>query len=673
MSQKNKKYFDILGLKTNATLDEIKQARKDLLSMLHPDKHQGNENKRKLAEFKSKEINNAYDKLTKLGNSDSNFQEETSNSDDTQQYQSQELTKEQQLVLASRYCKAINDIVEMDKNHPNLNSKTLVTYRIKDTRTSKNILQPIAILGTIISISDPLPVPVSINGVVESVPSTCITIKDSADDEIYFLPSDYSVLIKDNYTGYRGLLRFIGFVIPIEKKGYFFYLKEIERNLNTLDIIGLNPNRKDEINKKYIEAAKYPGGVRSFIKHALVKNLAISGLDKAVELNKAIDFMILQSFSYGMEPKDGKYSNKLHSLVIGPPAVGKKLLTKIALILNPVAYELPSTPNKLTMAGLVGNVVRGKGKTTSNPGYLPKASGGIICIQDFHEYISGGGKSSNLFSTLSKLMEDGEVIDSTMARTTHKAITAIHFDMNRLSQVMPNKTFHGHEDIGIKTNILSRFDFILEIPRNDEIQMQVADQIIDSWKDYGNYMSINESTPNWIRDLKIIVAHHTSNFSNPEFDSAVEDYIHLKKAQFRDTYSLKMTGCYHLSDFEIRLTNSLKKFVEAIACSRSFSTVRKEFVDEAFSFIKHKFDFLVSIETSPFKRDKASDRREMIVTQFNNREVKKSEIKKYIISQTGQDIADKTISRDVDKLISEGRANKVRQTKATFIFNESEE
>ncbi len=44
-----------------ASKSEIKQAWKDLLIIWHPDKHHENERRRKLAEEKTKEINEAYE------------------------------------------------------------------------------------------------------------------------------------------------------------------------------------------------------------------------------------------------------------------------------------------------------------------------------------------------------------------------------------------------------------------------------------------------------------------------------------------------------------------------------------------------------------------------------------------------------------------------------------
>ena len=65
-------------------------------------------------------------------------------------------------------------------------------------------------------------------------------------------------------------------------------------------------------------------------------------------------------------------------------------------------------------------------------------------------------------------------IDSTSARTRHEAVTSIHLDMNRYSQVYKGKEYDAYSDIDIPANIISRFDFIMDIPPDLNRQFQVA-------------------------------------------------------------------------------------------------------------------------------------------------------------------------------------------------------
>ncbi|MDT8324159.1 MAG: DnaJ domain-containing protein, partial [Bacteroidota bacterium] len=61
MQQKN--YYEILGVKENASSEEIKKAYRRLAKEYHPDRHQGDAQ----AEAKFKEIGEAYDVLKDAG------------------------------------------------------------------------------------------------------------------------------------------------------------------------------------------------------------------------------------------------------------------------------------------------------------------------------------------------------------------------------------------------------------------------------------------------------------------------------------------------------------------------------------------------------------------------------------------------------------------------------
>lgn len=56
--------YDILELKTNASLAEVKRAYKDIVNVWHPDRFSNNPRLKEKAEEKLKEINKAYETLT---------------------------------------------------------------------------------------------------------------------------------------------------------------------------------------------------------------------------------------------------------------------------------------------------------------------------------------------------------------------------------------------------------------------------------------------------------------------------------------------------------------------------------------------------------------------------------------------------------------------------------
>ena len=58
------RYYQVLGLKPGAALDEIKQAYRDMVKVWHPDRFTNEPRLGRIAEHKLKEINEAYEGLT---------------------------------------------------------------------------------------------------------------------------------------------------------------------------------------------------------------------------------------------------------------------------------------------------------------------------------------------------------------------------------------------------------------------------------------------------------------------------------------------------------------------------------------------------------------------------------------------------------------------------------
>lgn len=534
---------------------------------------------------------------------------------------------------------------------------TVSAQSVFDVKNEDHVGKPVKIIATITSLSDPMPYELPDNTRVtiysvklqdrEGISIACLNI----------LYDDFKVVI-NAYQNKGCFLIFCGTVLSIvdpDGGRYVFYLQEIQERISADDLIGIRPDPEERVAKIYMKHVVKKNGIVLYIKQELVKNLGIKGLKSAKELDKCIDFMILQSFSDGMDEKN---SMKLHSLVIGAPNVGKKLLTLIARILNPVFEEVTCVDGKITPAGMVGDVKWGNGRRISNPGYLPRASGGVLCIQDFHVIKNARQK---VLSSFDQVMEDGIAIDSTAARWEHEALTSIHLDMNRYSQVNPAGNYNVYNDIDIPTNIISRFDFIMDIPADLKRQSQVAydiskgDKIISS-------LNRRVTENKWERELKRMVAYIRTYFYKVKISDDINTYI-------RDKIELvvnKNEFSSALPDTITRLAISVQRYVKAIASSRQSLKASKEDVDRAFDFIGEKLKFLSTFDhvtvpkTLIQKKPTIQERQAMLREQYKGKEVTVDEIKDYLKKEIDFEYTDRTITRDLEKI---GKKVKVKTYK----------
>lgn len=77
--------YEVLGLKPGASQEEIKKAYRNLIKQYHPDQY-GNNPLKDLAEEKVREINSAYDMLTKNANTSSNNSYSNTNNNSNEKF-----------------------------------------------------------------------------------------------------------------------------------------------------------------------------------------------------------------------------------------------------------------------------------------------------------------------------------------------------------------------------------------------------------------------------------------------------------------------------------------------------------------------------------------------------------------------------------------------------------
>ena len=614
-----KNYYDILGIDPGATQGQIKKAYRRLSTKFHPDKNPKDTDRYFENMFKS--ILEAFEILSDLDKR-AKYDKEMphANTDNSVSYDSSGLSIGAKIVLNSlRDVVATEQLLSFLYDLKNINWDKVFTQSIFSLKNENLVGKPISFVGTISSISQPFPL--IVDKKKHTVCSIILQDHSRSGIDCFSIPYEsFESEISEHFSNHRFVV-FRGTIISIgdPTNSYYFYLHDIEPRVTPDDLINLRLDPKGRVANKFKKMSK-KGNLLGEIKKTIVNEMGIMGLDKATELNVCLDFMILQSFSHG---KTKKASMKLHSLVVGAPGVGKKLLTLTAKILNPISEEISSTDGKITISGLVGSSVKAKGGgTKSIPGYLPRASSGVLCIQDFHE-VRKNRKA--IFSLLSKMMEDGEVIDSTSAGWTHEAVTSIHLDTNKYSQVGLSKESNSIKDIDIPTNILSRFDFIIDIPRDIERQYEIAHLINKGEKTLSSY-GVEETEAEWKRDLQRIVAYVRTYFIDISVPSHVTNYISTKIKLARKEYEPKFKDPGLMADIITRLIVSIQKHVKAIASAHLRLTAKKSDVDYAFELIKHKLDYLSSLESGDaviqagkVKRFTKNDRIKLIQENFEGK------------------------------------------------------
>ena len=326
--------------------------------------------------------------------------------------------------------------------------------------------------------------------------------------------------------------------------------------------------------------------VMEYLKGELMEKFDFA-LEAAPDLELGIEATILQAFS------DGHYENtpaKIHTLAVGPPGVGKKLMAQAAWYINPVWKE--ADPTKISAAGLVGTARMSEDRRwVSDPGLIPEAHRGVFVLQDFRAVTTSSQKNAAL-RTFAVVMEEGECKDSTAAKKTHPAETSIHIDTNRLTDIWPGREPKDFvENIGIPMHVLTRFDIILDIPADTEREIRTAlDRLRGSAKVTAKSRR-KTAEPSAIR-IRKLVAVLRDKHEEVNIPKHIHEYMRKRFEELRDANKERLKDLPHLSDFMQRMMNSLHKFATAHARMRDRSVCDEEDVKVALTFIGKKLEAL---------------------------------------------------------------------------------
>ena len=460
---------------------------------------------------------------------------------------------------------------------------------------------------------------------------------------------------------------FLGAIVPLyPKKGpgqARFYLHDIVPEVSPIDLVPWTPAYEDETGfgviidgKRYSVPKDHPtsilrthgqtNGVIEFIKDVLALGLGIQALDKAPELSRALEFVILQAFSQGK----GDTLEKLHGLVIGPPNVGKAYLTRAALILNTVGQEISSSGRKVTVAGLMGTVKPKSKKNVSEPGILPSNHDGVVCIQEFHDVRAETRKA--VCGLFVRMMEEGRVIESTSADTIHPAETALLLDMNRYSQINPTGHFNSFTDIDIPVNMLARFDYIVEIPRDAARAKETAGAMIENFGVMGAKKS--RGVVPWEMRLKYLAAFLRTEYKVIENPDDVKEHIRSKVNAMLAEVPGPLQNL--VDDMGLRIMRSAFKLTKAVTTANASRKSTMEYADYALRFVQDKVNFIKSFRLEDVSEDKPSitdveKRREILESTFRGQRFDIEQVIQLLTERMEGDPLDKrTIQRDLKAL-----------------------
>jgi hypothetical protein len=447
------------------------------------------------------------------------------------------------------------------------------------------------------------------------------------------------------------LLEFTGFFTRLPKKcGREFRLERhfllAETTVVTQDQVRVQATIEELAEAKAIVRANKD--LFPWLRDTVASKLGISGLDKAPELRMAMDATILQSLSLGAI---NNVPGKLHTLVIGSPGTGKKLLTRAAEKLNPAFTEVQ--PAKCTVAGVQSTTEMDRQQYVARPGLIPMASSGVCCFQDFHDVKN----RRDVLEVFNMVMEDGILIDGSAAKTTIEADTALHVDLNRKSHLNPQDANPDPiRDIGLELHTLSRFDVIVEIPRDKQRQLEVVHKMLRGSKSVGGSCRNEED-----RQLKVLVALLRDLTPEVEIPVAV-----IK--QVKDFVDRQVKAFDHelISDFLTRISNSAQKLIAAHARlqSRKKATLAdweaiQPLLETRIQFLQDLLMQADSAQAAPNYHDTRT-RRRFLKKHFSDQVFSAKDVVQAIASECHTVISLRTVERDLKVIAHPERYGKWR-------------
>ena len=430
-------------------------------------------------------------------------------------------------------------------------------------------------------------------------------------------------------------------VDPVGRREFRLLVLDVRPITTSLQMLRASPHEETEARDLLARLRQEGLSPFEYIRHQVCRHLGIIELPKEARFSRAVDTAIIATFSCGVV--NGTPGN-LHHLVVGPSGVGKKLLAQIARTLQPTYAEIGVT--KVTDAGLCGAARRKDGVWTHTPGLLPRSHGGAFVAEDVHELAPHVRRS--LVGMLLKLMEDGRLLDSTVAASEYDVHTSVHFDQNLRADVWdgegdPRYTF---QSLQLPKHFIGRTDFITALPRDNQRQRRLACEIA------GAPERSHSPDAAWARELQVLVALSRDEFSDPSLKSVTSLMNLAMEALCTANAPKQGAPLVHFDDFLTRLAVSLRKTAKAVCRSRCLVAATQDEVEEAKRLLRAKVEFLARLEpgvVSPSSWSTKAARQQGIQNEFGGQEVSVDDLKERA-AEKGAHVDPKTIRRDLKDL-----------------------
>jgi DNA replicative helicase MCM subunit Mcm2 (Cdc46/Mcm family) len=351
------------------------------------------------------------------------------------------------------------------------------------------------------------------------------------------------------------------------------------------------------------------------------------------------------------QPSIQDRNGRIHIGLFSPPGCGKDMIGKVVALINPIYYRADGM--KLTTAGLLASsrFDRVTNKWISKRGYLARAHGGSFHITDVH--MIKKAERDDIWGVASPQMENGLVIDSTSAMTTHTAAAAIVADWNLASQVDKSRSYTANEELPLPGNIISRFDVLHEFSAGVAKDRGQISQMVEAHFGKSKTTAANEGLL-----LKTIVALLLDRL--PEIDlSGVQDFMVERIQKFFDANKDLLDTSDDFSANYNRMFKSAAKLTSAHARLHQRKEANKEDAVFALEMLQVKFDALrrimPNVNTARLIKATSQERRARqawLLDNFGGQTVTLDKVMKKYAKTHKNKISQRTMRRDL-KVVGE--------------------